>query len=117
MEFLGGGNGKDVTAPQRERLEAYLERKRYRKKSGDGRTVFYKNQIGHIGSFLVHLSLVLVLLLGALVLYTGKSRVYGVGYDGPVTLEDGTVVGLVDFVVTDEQGNVHYESTLDITTP
>lgn len=109
--------GKDVTAPQRERLEAYLERKRYRKKSGDGRTVFYKNQIGHIGSFLVHLSLVLVLLLGALVLYTGKSRVYGVGYDGPVTLEDGTVVGLVDFVVTDEQGNVHYESTLDITTP
>lgn len=109
--------GKNVTAPQLERLTAYLEKKRYHKKNEDGRTVFYKNQIGHIGSFLVHLSLVLILLLGALVLYTGKSEVYGIGYDGPVTLEDGTVVGLVDFVTTDAEGNVHYESTLEITTP
>ena len=56
-------------------------------------------------------------MLGALVLYTGKSQVYGIGYDEPVTLEDGTQIRLVDFVVTDEEGNVHYESTLDITTP
>lgn len=109
--------GNNVAGPQLKRLEAYLEKKRYHKKSEDGQTVFYKNQIGHIGSFLVHLSLVLVLLLGALVLYTGKSQVYGIGYDEPVTLEDGTQIRLVDFVVTDEEGNVHYESTLDITTP
>lgn len=109
--------GTKVTAAQLEKIQVHLEKKHYHKKSENGQTVFYKNQIGHIGSFLVHLSLVLLLLLGALVLYTGKSQVYGIGYDAPVTLEDGTVVGLVDFVMTDAEGNVHYESTLDITTP
>lgn len=110
-------DGRKISADQFARLEGYLTKKHYRKKEENGISVFYRNQIGHMGSFLVHLSMVLILLLGALVLYTGKSQVYGVGYDSPVTLEDGTVIRLVDFVTRDETGAVHYESTLDITAP
>ena len=110
-------DGTQISAGQLKRLEAHLDKKHYQKKAESGVTVYYKNQIGHIGSFLVHLSLVLVLLVGALVLYTGKSELYGVGYDAPVTLEDGTVVSLVDFITENEAGELHYESTLAITTP
>lgn len=110
-------SGQKISIAQCEKLENYLTKKHYRRDSEGGITVYYKNQIGHAGSFLVHLSLVLILLLGALVIYTGKSRVYTVNYDAPVTLEDGTTVSLVDFVTQDEEGNVHYESTLTITAP
>lgn len=109
--------GTEVKDSQRKRLETYLEKKHYRKASEPGVTVYYKNQIGHLGSFFVHLSLVLLLLIGALVLYTGKSELYGIGYDAPAVLDDGTVVSLVDFVTEDENGEVHYESTLSIQTP
>ena len=109
--------GSSISDIQRKRLESYLEKKQYRKASEPGVTVYYKNQIGHVGSFLVHLSLVLLLLIGALVLYTGKSDLYGVGYDAPAVLDDGTVVSLVDFTTEDEEGELHYESTLSIKTP
>ena len=109
--------GNVISDGQRKRLESYLEKKRYRKASEPGVTVYYKNQIGHLGSFFVHLSLVLLLFMGAVVLYTGKSNLYGIGYDAPAVLEDGTVVSLVDFTTEDENGEVHYESTLSIKTP
>ena len=112
---IDGGN--TISDGQRKRLEAYLEKRHYRKTSEPGVMVYYKNQIGHIGSFLVHWSLVLLLMIGALVLYTGKSELYGVGYDAPAVLEDGTVVTLVDFTTEDEKGELHYESTLAIKTP
>ena len=110
-------SGTPVSGRQREKLLSFLEKGRYRRQENGGVTVFYKNGIGHMGSFLVHLSLVLILVLGAVVLYTGESEVYGVNYGAPLTLADGTVVSLVDFTMRDEQGNVHYESTLTITTP
>lgn len=109
--------GTSINDGQRKRLENYLDKKHYRKASEPGVTVYYKNQIGHLGSFFVHLSLVLLLFIGALVLYTGKSDLYGIGYDAPAVLEDGTVVSLVDFVTENEDGEIHYESTLSIQSP
>ena len=94
-----------------------MEKKHYRRQEDGSVTVYFKNGIGHMGSFLVHLSLVLILVLGAVVLYTGESQVYGINYDAPLTLSDGTTVSLVDFVMQDEQGSVHYESTLTIAAP
>lgn len=110
-------DGTKATEEETAKIRTHLEKKHYHQKREGAVTVYYKNQVGHIGSFLVHLSMVLILLVGALVIYTGKSEVYPVSYDGPVTLEDGTVVSLVDFVTQDEEGNVHYESTLNITAP
>lgn len=110
-------SGENVSGTQLKKLESHLHKKHYHKKSEAGVTVYYKNQIGHIGSFLVHLSLVLLLLVGALVLYTGDSVLVAVDYDAPTVLEDGTTIELVDFVTKDDAGDIHYESTLVITTP
>ena len=109
--------GKCLESSEINKIEKYLQQKHYHRKAESAVTVYYKNQIGHIGSFLVHLSLVLILLLGALVLYTGTSTLVSVMYGEDTVLEDGTRIHLEDFVTQDETGNTHYESTLTITTP
>ncbi|MCI8401450.1 MAG: cytochrome c biogenesis protein ResB [Lachnospiraceae bacterium] len=109
--------GRPATEEQLAKICAHLEKRRYHRRENEAVAVYYKNLIGGSGSFLVHLSLVLILIFGAVVIYTGKSQVYGVNYDAPLTLEDGTTVSLQDFVTTDSEGNVHYESTLTVTAP
>lgn len=55
---------------QVQRLSEYLTRNHYRCSEADGRRIFTKNLIGFYGSFLTHLSFLLILIVGVLAVVT-----------------------------------------------
>ena len=101
-----------LEARQREKLEGYLAARRFRgEEEGDGK-VFHKNAAGFYGSFLTHLSILLVLLFGSLVLMTPDIRDQTVMPGGTLALEDGTTVTCESFHIQDETGKLDYASVL-----
>ena len=53
------GNG------EAQKLQAYFEKRRFKKTQADGRTVYTKHLYGFYGSFITHLSFLLILFVGA----------------------------------------------------
>ena len=102
-----------LTAGQAERVREELRRNRFRQ---DG-NLWYKNSAGVCGSFLVHLSILVVLLFGSLVLMTPQVQDRTVMPGDSLTLEDGTVVTCLSFHIEDETGRLDYASRLRATAP
>ena len=102
-----------LAAGQAEQVREILRRSRFRQ---DG-SLWYKNGAGVYGSFLVHLSILVVLLFGSLVLMTPQVQDRTVMPGDSLTLEDGTIVTCLSFHIEDETDRLDYASQLRATAP
>ena len=94
-----------------ERVRDRLRRERFRR---DG-TVWHKNGAGAYGSFLTHLSILLVLLFGSLALATPSVTDTTVMPGEAIELEGGVRVECLRFRIEDETGRLDYASRLRVT--
>jgi len=108
---------RPLSREQGESLARFLESRRFTcKKKGDV-AVYHKNDAGLYGSFLMHLSILLVLVFASLAQFTAKVADYPIMPGDAVNLPDGTAVLLENFRITDARGRTDYASTLRIMAP
>ena len=100
-----------------EKLHAWLEDRHCRSKELDGVTVYRKNGIGRYGTFILHLSILLTLIFGALALYTPTVTDESCMPGESIILEDATEIHVLDFHITDETGRLDYRSHVQVTLP
>lgn len=100
---------------QAEKLHAYFEKRRYRKTASGGRTLYFKNSAGFYGSFITHLSFLLILVVGAAAVITADVRDQTVMPGETLTLEDGVSITVGRFQIEDETGALDYASELTVT--
>ena len=100
-----------------EKLRAWLEDRHCRSVELDGAVVYHKNGIGRYGTFLLHLSILLTLVFGALALYTPTVTDQSCMPGESILLEDGTEIQVLDFHITDETGRLDYRSHVQVTLP
>jgi len=96
-------------------LRAYLAGNRYRCLETENGAIYYKNLTGYYGSFIVHVSMLFILVFGGLVLGLSVTEDHNLTLGTDLRLEDGTVLSLDSFRVTDETGRLDYASILRIT--
>ena len=99
------------------KIRAFLAGKRYKQREDGGTVIFYRNMTGYYGSFLVHLSLLFILVFGGLVLGLSDVTDYNVLPGETVTLKDGTLLEVEYFRTTDDEGRTDYVSLIFVTTP
>ena len=99
-----------LCAEQRALLETHLKTARYHPAEAEGCMVWTKNRLGFYGSFLTHLGILLVFVVGGVVLACSNVRDYTAYPGQDVTLEDGTVLRVEDFHIEDEAGNLDFTS-------
>ena len=100
-----------------EKLRAWLEDRHCRSVELDGAVVYHKNGIGRYGTFLLHLSILLTLVFGALALYTPTVTDQSCMPGESILLEGGTEIHVLDFHITDETGRLDYRSHVQVTLP
>ena len=100
-----------------EKLRAWLEDRHCRSVELDGALVYHKNGFGRYGTFLLHLSILLTLVFGALALYTPTVTDQSCMPGESIILEDGTEIHVLDFHITDETGRLDYRSHVQVTMP
>ena len=101
-----------IEGGQADQLCAYFEKRRYRCGERDGAKVYSRNMAGFYGSFLTHLSFLLILVVGAAAVITADVRDQVVMPGETLTLEDGTAVTVERFQIEDETGTLDYASML-----
>lgn len=97
---------------QAQRLCAYFTRRRYRCEERDGQQLFVKNLAGFYGAFLVHLSFLLILIIGVAAVITAEVRDETVMPGDTLTLANGARVTVESFRIEDETGTLDYASQL-----
>ena len=116
---------KAAALPNTEKLEpgGLEELRRYaasirckEEKIGDS-FVFRKNRVGRWGLFVLHLSILLVILFGVFALYLPKVTDLDCRQGESVRLEDGTEIAVESFSLTDASGKLDYASVIRITLP
>ena len=103
-----------LTDGQAAKLALYFEKRRYIKRECSGRIIFSKNTAGHFGSFITHLSFLLILLVGAAAVITADVRDQVVMPGETLELEDGVSVRVDGFRIEDETGLLDYASDLTV---
>lgn len=98
-------------------LEHHLKTRRYKRSEAGDAVVWHRNRVGYYGSFVTHLSILLVFVVGALVLYLADTRDVSVYPGDTLTLEDGTQLHVDSFRITDESGRLDFTSSIRITAP
>ncbi len=98
---------------QAEQAETFLRRNHFRR---DG-NLWFKGAAGAYGSFGVHLSILIILVFGSLVLMTPRIQDETVMPEQTLTLEDGTAITCLSFHIEDETGKLDYASRLRVTSP
>ena len=96
-------------------LEDHLEAIHCRAEQMAACTVYSKNRFGRYGSFITHLSILLVILTGAAALYHPQVKDYTCYPGSSVVLEDGTRIEVFDFHIEDLSGRLDYSSNIRIT--
>jgi cytochrome c biogenesis protein len=79
--------------------------------------IFYKNTAGYYGSFIVHVSLLLILVLGGAILGLAEKEDYQMLPGETLIFADDTHVTLENFRLTDGTGRTEYASIINITAP
>ena len=100
---------------QAEKLCAYFEKRRYGCARQGGRRVYVKHMAGHYGSFVTHLSFLLILLVGAAAVMTADVRDQTVMPGETLVLSDGTSITVDAFQIVDDTGMLDYASDLTVT--
>lgn len=93
----------------------FIKSQRFKTYNTDSSTIYYKNISGYYGSFLVHLSLLLILIFGACSTYYASTEDINIIVGESATLSDGTVITVEAFRIEDENGETDYESILLVT--
>ena len=96
-------------------LSSYFKMRHYRAYKHDGRTVFFKNGCGFYGSFVTHLSFLLILVVGAAAVITADVRDQVVMPGETLELESGISIRVDRFQIVDETGTLDYASELTVT--
>ena len=113
---LRSGDGRPLTAEERETLVHYLRRRLWRQTGDEESPVFVTPAPGWYGSVIAHFAL-LGILLGAAGVFGLSRSADCVLLPGNNTLPDGTVIRLEEFRLRDENDRLDYASTLEITLP
>lgn len=100
-----------------ERLSAFLKKRGFREKSAKKGSLYMRGLIGFWGSFAMHLSILLVLAVGTLVIVFAKVQDVTVVPGESAFLDDGTEIHVDSFRMTDESGTLDYMSELSVTLP
>ena len=106
-----------LTAEEAERVRTHLRASRSREESINGVSVWHKNRIGRYGSFITHLSILLVVIFGALALYLPRVTDRSCMPGESLTMEDGTEIYVDSFAIEDESGSLDYNSWIRVTLP
>ncbi len=106
-----------LTTAGTERLQTYLEERRYRKTEINDTTVYTKNTLGWYGSFLTHLAILLTVIFGAAALYLPTVTDQTCMPGQALTMEDGTRIGVESFHIENESGELDYASVITVTLP
>ena len=110
-------NAEKMEPGQLEQLRRWAVSHRCREEKIGESYVFYKNRIGYWGLFLLHVSVLLVVLSGvfalALPLVTDRDCRPGES----VQLSDGTEIAVKSFSMKNESGQLDYASRIQITLP
>jgi cytochrome c biogenesis protein ResB len=109
--------GHDISQDEADKLRDYLSLKKYKQRKTEAVTVFYRGTSGYYGSFVVHLSMFLILVFGGLVLGLSEVEDHRIMPNETVMLCDGTLMTLYSFRTTDEDGRTDYESIIRVTAP
>ena len=106
-----------LTAEEAERVRAHLRAIHSREENINGVSVWHKNRIGRYGSFITHLSILLVVIFGALALYLPRVTDRSCMPGESLTMEDGTEIYVDSFAIEDESGTLDYNSWIRVTLP
>lgn len=106
-----------LTAEEAERVRTHLRAIRSREENINGVSVWHKNRIGRYGSFITHLSILLVVIFGALALYLPRVTDRSCMPGESLTMEDGTEIYVDAFAIEDESGTLDYNSWIRLTLP
>lgn len=103
-----------ISEGRSEALVARLRAKRYKETRLNGATVFSKNRPGYYGSFITHLALLFILVFSAATLYFAQVEDIVVMPGETYALEDGLSLRVDDFKMSDENGQISYESSITV---
>ena len=103
-----------LAAGQAEKLCAFFEKRHYRCTQSDTRKIYTKNMPGFYGSFITHLSFLLILAVGAAAVMTADVRDQVVMPGETLTLENGIALTVDSFQIIDETGTLDYASKLTV---
>lgn len=106
-----------LNGAEAEKLCVYFEKRRFRCEADEERRVYTKNLPGFYGSFLTHLSFLLILLVGAAAVITADVMDQTVMPGETLALSDGTSVTVESFQIEDEAGRLDYASVLSVASP
>ena len=106
-----------LTAEEAERVREHLRAIHSREENINGVSVWHKNRIGRYGSFITHLSILLVVIFGALALYLPRVTDRSCMPGESLTMEDGTEIYVDSFAIEDESGTLDYNSWIRVTLP
>lgn len=95
-----------------EKLHAYFGRRGYRKTKQGSVTLYSKYAVGFYGSFLTHLALIVLLVVGALTIYGADVQDRTVMPGESLTLQEGTILTVNAFQIEDETGRLDYASRI-----
>ena len=110
-------NAEPLDAAGLEKLRLYMASIRCKEERiGDG-YIFHKNGFGRWGTFLIHLSILLTVLFGAMALYLPKVTDQSCYPGETITLEDGAQIAVDSFSMYDAAGRLDYASVIRITLP
>ncbi len=102
---------------QLEKLRLYLVSIRCKEeKRGDG-FLFWKNDAGRWGLFLLHLAILLTVIFGVCAIALPEVTDLDCRPGESLTLEDGTIVAVDSFSMTDPAGRTDYASVIRVTLP
>ena len=79
--------------------------------------LYSKNAFGRYGSFVTHLSILLVIVFGAMALYIPKTVDRACLPGESVTMDDGTRIAVRSFRIENEEGRLDFTSELTVTLP
>ena len=85
--------------------------------AGDGRIIYTKNGFGRYGSFVTHLSILLVIIFGAMALYIPRTVDRSCLPGESVTMDDGTEIAVQSFRIENGEGRLDFTSELTVTLP
>ena len=110
-------NAHEIGVEAASELRERLGNMRFKQREANGVIVFYKNTSGYYGSFIVHLSLLLILVFGSLVLWLSEVTDYTLVPNETKVLEDGTQLTLDSFRVFDDTGRTDYAGSIRVRSP
>ena len=109
--------GSENPVKVRDKVRENLRAMHCREEQEGSATLYWKYGLGRYGSFLTHLSILLIIVSGALVLYLPKSQVRGCIPGESLIMEDGTKISVSSFSRTDEEGRLDYTCQAEIELP